>query len=435
MDMYEKLSILTDAAKYDVACTSSGVSRGSGGAGSIGTSVNAGICHAWAADGRCISLLKVLFTNFCEYDCAFCINRRSNDVKRAAFTPKELAELTLDFYKRNYIEGLFISSGVLKSPDYTMELIIKCVRLLREEYRFNGYIHAKIIPGASKELIDILGFYTDRVSINIELPSENSLKVLAPQKSKLKILSPMRQITQRSEESKQELALYRHAPRFAPAGRSTQMIVGASPENDYQILKLTQGLYDNYKLKRVFFSAYIPLNEDSRLPTKDIKPPLLREHRLYQADWLLRFYGFRAEEILSEKDNMFNEFMDPKCNWALNNIHLFPVEVNTCSYEMLLRVPGIGVRSAMRIREARKLAWVDFDRLKHMGVVLKRAKYFITCKGRQMPYITLDKEKTTQLLTQESAAESMKITNGNTQMSLFDNEIMNSERRLLLNAQ
>lgn len=418
MDIYEKLAILSDAAKYDAACTSSGISRGRG--GSIGTTVNAGICHSWSSDGRCISLLKVLFTNFCEFDCAFCINRRSNDVKRAAFTPKELAELTIEFYKRNYIEGLFISSGVLKNPDYTMEQIIKCVRLLREGYGFNGYIHAKVIPGASQELVEILGLYADRVSVNIELPSENSLKILAPQKSRTKILSPMKQIARRGRQSKRDLRIYRHAPKFAPAGRSTQMIVGASPESDFQILRLTQGLYDKYNLKRVFFSAYIPLNEDSRLPSKDTRPPLLREHRLYQADWLLRFYGFRAEEILSEKNSMFNEKIDPKCNWALNNLHLFPVEINTCPYEMLLRVPGIGVKSALRIREARKLARLDFDGLKRIGVVLKRAKYFITCKGRQMPYITLDREKTTLLLEQGEARENLRISDSSEQLSLFD---------------
>ena len=347
MTVYEKLSILTDAAKYDVACTSSGSSRGAG--GSVGSARASGICHTWSADGRCVSLLKVLFSNYCEYDCAFCINRKSNDRPRTAFTPRELADLTMDFYRRNFIEGLFVSSGVIKNPDHTMELMIKCIRILREEYRFNGYIHAKVIPGASKPLIDIMGCLVDRVSVNIELPSEASLKALAPEKSRNGILRPMKAIAENRRQSQQDMVLYKSAPKFAPAGRSTQMIVGASAESDYQILRLTQGLYDKYKLKRVFFSAYIPINRDKRLPSQDTKPPLMREHRLYQADWLLRFYGFKAEEILSEKDNMFNSEIDPKCNWALHNLQYFPVEVNTCPYEMLLRVPGIGVTSALRI--------------------------------------------------------------------------------------
>ena len=434
MGMYEKLTILTDAAKYDVACTSSGISRGAG--GSIGTTSAAGICHSWSADGRCISLLKVLFTNYCRYDCAFCINRKSNDVPRASFTPRELADLTMEFYRRNYIEGLFISSGVLKSPDYTMEQMIKCVRILREEYGFNGYIHSKIIPGTSQPLIEIMGHLADRVSINIELPSEASLKRLAPQKTRSNILSPMKAITQGSEIAKYEMVKYRHAPKFAPAGQSTQMIIGASDETDFHILRLSQALYDRYKLKRVFFSAYIPLNEDRLLPSKDTKPPLLREHRLYQADWLLRFYGFRAEEILSEEDNMFNPLLDPKCNWALNNMHLFPVEINTASYEMLLRVPGIGVNSARRIIMARKMAYLEYDTLKKIGVVLKRAQYFITCKGKTAPYVSIDKEKATQLLISSSAKDNFKITNDVSQMTFDDYNsvyMKNSTERMVTN--
>ncbi|MBR5520487.1 MAG: putative DNA modification/repair radical SAM protein [Oscillospiraceae bacterium] len=424
MDMYQKLNILTDAAKYDVACTSSGISRGAG--GKIGTASAGGICHSWSADGRCISLLKVLFTNYCQYDCAFCINRKSNDVPRAAFTPRELADLTIDFYRRNYIEGLFISSGVLKNADYTMELMISCVRILREEYGFNGYIHAKAIPGASQQLVEILGSLVDRVSVNIELPSEASLKKLAPQKSKANILAPMKTITDGQEKARYEMVKYKHAPRFAPAGQSTQMIIGASDESDFHILRLSQALYDRYKLKRVFFSAYIPLNEDRMLPAKDTKPPLLREHRLYQADWLLRFYGFRAEEILSEQDNMFNPLLDPKCNWALNNMHLFPVEVNTAPYEMLLRVPGIGVTGARRIVAARKMAWLDFDSLKKIGVVLKRAQYFITCKGKTAQYVTIDKIRAENMLISASAKDNFKITAGQaTQMSLFDRGSLN----------
>ncbi len=434
MNMFQKFEILTDAAKYDVACTSSGSDRGSG--GSVGTAYRPGICHTWSADGRCVSLLKVLFTNYCIYDCAFCINRKSNDVPRAAFTPRELADLTMEFYRRNYIEGLFISSGVIRNPDYTMELMIQCVRILREEYHFNGYIHSKVIPGASLQLVDIMGRLVDRVSINIELPSEKSLQKLAPQKSKQNIIAPMKAITQTGRQAKRELVKYRHAPKFAPRGQSTQMIVGATDESDFHILRLSQALYDKYKLKRVFFSAYIPLNEDKLLPSKDTKPPLLREHRLYQADWLLRFYGFRAEEILSEQDNMFNPLIDPKCNWALNNMHLFPVEVNTADYEMLLRVPGIGVTSARRIISARRLARLDFDGLKKIGVVLKRAQYFITCKGKSMPYITMDKEKTTRLLIGESAKDNFKIENDIQQLSFDDYNsgfINKQNERMVLN--
>lgn len=400
MDIFEKLEILSDAAKYDVACTSSGSSRGKG--GNVGSTVKAGICHSWAADGRCISLLKVLFTNYCEYDCSFCINRKSNDVKRVAFTPEELAELTINFYRRNYIEGLFLSSGVIKTPDYTMELIIKAITILRKEYGFSGYIHAKVIQGTSKELIDRIGLLVDRLSVNIEMPSSDSLSRLAPQKSKATILTPMKAIQQKNEQAKQEMVVYRHAPKFAPAGQSTQMIIGASPESDLQILRLTQGLYDGYKLKRVFYSAYIPINNDVLLPSIDTKPPLLREHRLYQADWLLRFYGFRAEEILNDKNDMFNQYLDPKCNWALNNMELFPCEINTAEYEMLLRVPGIGVTCAKRIVAARRGAFLDFDGLKKIGVVLKRAQFFITCKGKTAPYISIDKQKAEQYLISSS---------------------------------
>ena len=415
MDIFEKLEILTDAAKYDAACTSSGSERGQG--GSVGTAVNCGICHSWSADGRCISLLKVLYTNYCEYDCAFCINRKSNDIKRAAFTPRELANLTMDFYKRNFIEGLFLSSGVIKNADYTMELIIKAISILRYEYGFNGYIHSKVIPGTSPELVEQIGLLADRLSVNIELPSAASLEKLAPQKSKNNILTPMKSIAQQSQQSKQEMALYRYAPKFAPAGQSTQMIVGASDESDLHILRLTQGLYDKYGLKRVFYSAYIPVNEDRLLPSTDTKPPLLREHRLYQADWLLRFYNFRAEELLDEKNTMFNEYLDPKCNWAINNMHLFPIEINKAPYELLLRVPGIGVTSAKRIVNARKVAYLDFDGLKKLGVVLKRAQYFILCKGKAAPYIKIDKEYAQNRLI---AGEKQPYLEYAQQTSLFD---------------
>ena len=380
MDLMKKLEILTDSAKYDVACTSSGVDRPGDGQ-SLGSAVKAGICHAFAADGRCISLLKVLLTNVCIYNCKYCVNRASNDVPRAAFTPRELAELTIQFYRRNYIEGLFLSSAVIRSPDYTMEQMIGALEVLRNEYRFRGYIHAKAIPGADPALVTRLGLLADRLSVNIELPSEKSLSLLAPNKTKSAILAPMGLVRDGAQQNKLEQALYRHAPRFAPAGQSTQMIVGASPETDYHILRLTEGLYRKYQLKRVLFSAYIPVAEDTLLPSLNTKPPLLREHRLYQADWLLRFYHFTAGEILDEQNQNFNPYLDPKCNWAIHNLHLFPVDINTCSYEMLLRVPGIGVKSAQRIRIARRNGKLGLPELKRIGVVLKRAQFFIVCKG------------------------------------------------------
>ena len=385
MEMMDKLTILADAAKYDAACTSSGVVRGGVGGG-IGNATNSGCCHTFSADGRCVSLLKVLMTNHCCYDCAYCVNRRSNDVPRAAFTPRELAELTIQFYRRNYIEGLFLSSAVLKDPDFTTERMIEALRLLRREYHFNGYIHAKAIPGADSGLTYELGLLADRLSVNIELPSEASLQKLAPEKKKSAILAPMAQIRDGARQSKQELKLYRHAPRFAPAGQATQMIVGATPETDRHILSLTQGLYQKYRLKRVFFSAYMPVSDSKLLPAPaDFKPPLLREHRLYQADWLLRFYHFKAEELLDEGHENFDNALDPKCDWALRHMEHFPVEVNKADYETLLRVPGLGVRSAQRIVTARRCGPLTFEGLKRLGVVLKRAQYFLTCGGRMMP--------------------------------------------------
>ena len=345
MDVLEKLTILTDAAKYDAACTSSGGNRRAK-AGYIGntTSSIAGCCHSFSADGRCVTLLKVLMTNRCVYDCKYCVNRRSNEAKRAMFTPEELADLTIQFYRRNYIEGLFLSSGVYRSPDYTTELMIRALRILREEYRFNGYIHAKAIPGTAPELVEQMGFLADRLSVNIELPSEAGLRTLAPDKTKQAILAPMGQIRVRGQQSREELVKYRHAPRFAPAGQSTQLIVGATADTDFHILRLTQGLYDRYQLKRVFYSAYVPVVEHALLPAKDTKPPLLREHRLYQADWLLRFYGFRAEE--------------------------------------LLRIPSVGVVSAKRILVSRRARKLRIEDLPKLGVVMKRAQYFLTASGR-----------------------------------------------------
>ena len=383
MDVLEKLSILTDAAKYDAACTSSGGSRSfkKGHIGNTSSSV-AGCCHSFSADGRCVTLLKVLMTNRCIYDCKYCVNRRSNDTRRTAFTPEELADLTINFYRRNYIEGLFLSSGVYRNPDYTMELMIQTLRLLRETYRFNGYIHAKAIPGAAPELVEQLGLLADRLSVNIELPSESGLKLLAPDKSKKAILTPMRQIQSRNIQNKEELVKYRHAPKFAPAGQSTQLIIGATPEDDLHILRLTQGLYDQFRLNRVFYSAYVPVVEHTLLPGKDVKPPLLREHRRYQADWLLRFYGFRAEELLDEEHRNFDPRVDPKCSWALAHPHFFPVEVNQADYETLLRIPGVGVVSARRILSARRTGPLHTEDLRKLGVVMKRAQYFLTASGR-----------------------------------------------------
>ena len=383
MDVLEKLTILTDAAKYDVACTSSGGNRISkqGYLGNTSTSV-AGCCHSFSADGRCVTLLKVLMTNCCIYDCKYCVNRRSNDTRRTMFTPEELADLTISFYRRNYIEGLFLSSGVFRSPDYTTELMVRALRILREQYRFNGYIHAKAIPGTSPDLVEQLGLLADRLSVNIELPSESGLKTLAPDKTKAAILAPMRQIQTRNQQNKEELVKYRHAPKFAPAGQSTQLIVGATPDSDFHILRLTQSLYDRYRLKRVFYSAYIPVVEHALLPSREVSPPLLREHRLYQADWLLRFYHFRAEELLDESRQNFDTRMDPKCSWALSHLDFFPIEINTADYETLLRIPGIGVTSAKRIIAARRTGRLQVDDLKKLGVVMKRAQYFLTVSGK-----------------------------------------------------
>ena len=384
MELMDKLTILADAAKYDAACTSSGLDRTSR-PGGLGSTIMAGCCHSFSADGRCVTLLKVLMTNRCVYDCQYCVNRRSNDVPRAAFTPRELCELTIGFYRRNYIEGLFLSSAVWGSPDRTTELMTETLRLLRREYNFWGYIHAKAIPGADPLLTHRLGLFADRLSVNIELPSEQSLKLLAPDKGKQSILAPMGQIRDGIRTSRQELALYKHAPRLAPAGQSTQMIVGATPESDLHILRLTESLYQKYQLKRVFYSAYMPVSDSKLLPARrDFKPPLLREHRLYQADWLLRYYKFEARELLDEQNPNFNPLVDPKCSWALNHLERFPVEVNTADYETLLRVPGIGVRSAQRILSARRCGALDFSGLRKLGVVLKRAQYFLTCSGRMV---------------------------------------------------
>jgi putative DNA modification/repair radical SAM protein len=376
-----KVRILADAAKYDVSCSSSG-SRRSRGDG-LGHAVHAGVCHSFTEDGRCISLLKILYTNHCIYDCAYCVNRRSNDVPRSAFTVKELVDLTLNFYRRNYIEGLFLSSGVVVSPDHTMERLVAVARTLRQEHRFHGYIHLKAIPGASPGLVAEAGLWADRISVNIEIPSESSLKLLAPEKDYPSVYSPMNQIRQGILESREERRKYKKAPRFAPAGQSTQLVVGASPETDFGILKLAAGLYGEQQLKRVYYSGFVPVNPgDSRLPVLQ-KPPLLRENRLYQADWLMRFYHFRYDEILDEQHLSLDPHMDPKLAFALRNPQQFPVDLNRAPYEMILRVPGIGVRSARLIVANRRFGSVTFTHLRRMGVALNRARYFILC--RELP--------------------------------------------------
>ena len=461
----EKLAILADAAKYDVACTSSGVDRHSR-PGQLGNTAACGICHTFASDGRCISLLKILFTNECIHDCKYCLNRCSNDIPRATFTPEEVCTLTVEFYRRNYIEGLFLSSGIVQSADYTMEQICLTLKMLREEYHFNGYIHCKSIPGASPEWVEEAGWYADRMSVNLELPTAEGLRQLAPGKTRKTILTPMRQIqsgivdyrltagksaflerssgnrylshsifdTRKqisasaadlgwiSSSSARSLPEKERSAPFVPAGQSTQMIIGATKENDYQLLSTSQLLYQQYDLKRVFYSAYIPVNEDSALPSRETKPPLLREHRLYQADWLLRFYGFQADELLDEAHPNFHAQLDPKCDWALRHMELFPVEINTAEYADLLRVPGIGPKSAMRIVKSRRSSHLSFEHLKKIGVVLKRAKYFITCEGKMMYHMRLEQQFLTRQLTGEEAASNWEVSHPEQyqQLSLFD---------------
>lgn len=461
----EKLKILADGAKYDVSCSSSGVDRKN--SGKIGSSAAAGICHSWSADGRCISLLKILFTNKCVYDCEYCVNRRSADVARASFEPKELARLTIEFYRRNYIEGLFLSSAVEVSPDYTAERIMNCIGLLRNEYGFDGYVHAKIIPGVSAEILHRIGLLADRLSINIELPTKESLNLLAPQKKPKNIFAPMKQITQTLTERRQlkgagtmfkNQDIYstgnlsylepegenistgdgslidlagnplrkqergaRRKERFAPAGQTTQMIIGATPESDRQIVKTSENLYRTFKMKRVYFSAYVPVADSPLLPTPFTAPPLVREHRLYQADWLLRFYGFTADEILDEKSPFLDLELDPKISWALRNIDKFPMEINKASLDELLRIPGVGTTSALRIVRQRKLASIQFDDLKKIGVVVKRAKYFITCGGKYHggPEIAPERIKN-EVLVSERIRERLLPINDNIQLSMFN---------------
>lgn len=421
LELGEKLRILADAAKYDVSCTSSGADRRNDGTG-LGNAVSSGICHSFSADGRCISLLKILLTNECVFDCRYCLNRSSNDVLRASFTPEEVCRLTVEFYRRNYIEGLFLSSGIVKSSGYTMELLYQTVRKLRTEFHFQGYIHLKAIPGAPPELIEKAGFFADRMSINLEFPTAESLGRLAPHKSRKTILGPMRQIQLKARENKNELALRQGGPRFVPAGQSTQMIIGAAGESDYQILMTAEALYRQFAMKRVFFSAFVNVNMDSALPMVPRAPVLLREHRLYQADWLLRFYGFAAEELLSPGRPDFNVLLDPKCDWALRHLEQFPVEINRADYHTLLRVPGIGVRSAGKIVRARRYGTLTFEDLKKMRVVLKRAVYFITCGGRMMYRTRLDEDYILRNLLDPREKPPVDPDITYRQLSLFDGE-------------
>ena len=393
----EKLGILADAAKYDVACTSSGVARRGDGTG-MGNSIAAGICHSFSTDGRCISLLKILMSNECIYDCKYCRNRASNDIERATFTPEEICSLTMDFYRRNYIEGLFLSSGIIRNPSYTMELLFQTMWLLRNKYRFQGYIHLKAIPGADPRLLEQVGYLVDRMSVNLELPTAEGLAKLAPNKNRKTILTPMRQIQNGIVQSKNEVAVYRHAPSFVSGGQSTQMIVGATPGTDYQIVNVAESLYQKFKLKRVFYSAYVQINQDKDLPALPGGPPLLREHRLYQADFLMRFYGFEAGELLSEDRPNFNVLLDPKADWALRHLELFPVEINRADYNMLLRIPGIGVKSAQKIVKARRGCTITFEHLKKMNVSLKRALYFITCNGKMLYRTKIEEDYITRNL-------------------------------------
>lgn len=484
LTLQQKLEILSDAAKYDVACTSSGIDRG-GSSGTMGNTVSGGICHSFAADGRCISLLKILMTNACVHDCRYCLNRISNDTVRTYFTPEEICTLTMEFYRRNYIEGLFLSSGILNTANETMERMYQALWMLREVHGFLGYIHVKAIPGADPALIELVGHLADRMSVNLELPTVDGLKALAPGKSRKRILAPMRQIQDGIRENRRLLTdgqpglwtasngekriggivnpdrlsdskgrsgylaasdirlpglhgtgdtgarlpalsgrqTYSGSSRFVPAGQSTQMIIGATPETDHQILSVTEALYRRFDLKRVFFSAYTALNEDSSLPAPGTPPPLLREHRLYQADWLLRYYGFSADELLSEQRPHFNLLLDPKCDWALRHLESFPVEVGRATYAALLRIPGIGVKSARRILKARRYGTLDFDMLKKFGVVLKRAGYFITCEGKTCRRIRMDEDFLTGELIADDRKKSFQLEDPHgryRQLSLFD---------------
>ena len=374
----EKLNILADAAKYDVSCSSSGGNRKNDNKG-LGDSHSSGICHTYTEDGRCVSLLKILLTNHCIFDCAYCVSRKSNDIERAAFTVEEVVELTMNFYRRNHIEGLFLSSGIFKNADFTMERLLRVVKKLRLEERFNGYIHLKTIPGASEELIREAGMYADRMSINLEMPTESGLKLLAPDKSHQDVIKPLGYVQQQIVQFKEERKLIKSVPKFVPAGQSTQMVIGATPETDKDIMHTADAFYRNFSLKRVYYSGYIPISNDSRMPLLGTQPPLIRENRLYQTDWLMRFYGFHVNELLNDANPHLDIDIDPKLSWALRNLQNFPIDVNVASYQLILRIPGIGVSSAKKIVQARKFGKLRIDQLKKIGVAYNRAKHFIKC--------------------------------------------------------
>lgn len=415
----QKLSILADAAKYDASCSSSGSKRANPQKG-LGDTTGIGICHSYTEDGRCISLLKILLTNYCIFDCAYCVSRRSNDIQRAAFTVEEVVDLTINFYRRNYIEGLFLSSGIFKNADYTMERLVRVAKTLRLEHNYNGYIHLKTIPGASDELIREAGLYADRLSMNIEIPTDDGLKKLAPEKDRESMTTPMRKISANIAASSEERRIYKSAPAFAPAGQSSQMVIGATGESDWQVMESANNLYQNYQLKRVYYSGYVPISDDARLPGLAAPVPVLREHRLYQTDWLMRLYGFKINELLNAEHQNLDMQMDPKLTWALRNMHLFPVDVNSADREMLLRIPGIGHKSVDKIIEGRHFRALRFEHLKAMGVILSRARYFLTCKE---PNTTLrsaptDPKQLRQVLLQQHRSKYQSALT--TQLSLFD---------------
>ena len=409
----EKLRILSDAAKYDVSCSSSGSSRKNTNNGLGNAAIN-GICHSWSADGRCISLLKILMTNYCIYDCKYCINRKDNDIERAILSPDEIVKLTINFYRRNYIEGLFLSSGIIKSADYTMELMIAVAKKLRLEEKFNGYIHMKVIPGASRQLINEIGLYVDRVSVNIEFAENTALKLLAPDKKPTDISTSMGLIRKNMIENAEDKKIFKSTPSFIPAGQTTQMIIGASGESDYAILARSENLYKNFDLKRVYYSGYVPVNKSGILVSTEQAVPMIREHRLYQADWLLRFYDFKADEILDEKDPFVDPLLDPKTNWAIKNSHFFPIEINKASYKDLLRVPGIGVTSAKRIVMTRKYSTIRYEHLKKLGIVIKRAKYFIVVNGEFLGFKKKNPEllRNTLMEKEKMVTEQLRLFNG-----------------------
>jgi putative DNA modification/repair radical SAM protein len=409
----EKLRILSDAAKYDVSCSSSGSSRKNTNNGLGNAAIN-GICHSWSADGRCISLLKILMTNYCIYDCKYCINRKDNDIERAILTPDEIVKLTINFYRRNYIEGLFLSSGIIKSADYTMELMIAVAKKLRLEEKFNGYIHMKVIPGASRQLINEIGLYVDRVSVNIEFAENTALKLFAPDKKPTDISTSMGLIRKNMIENAEDKKIFKSTPSFIPAGQTTQMIIGASGESDYAILSRSENLYKNFDLKRVYYSGYVPVNKSGILVSTEQAVPMIREHRLYQADWLLRFYDFKADEILDEKDPFVDPLLDPKTNWAIKNSHFFPIEINKASYKDLLRVPGIGVTSAKRIVMTRKYSTIRYEHLKKLGIVIKRAKYFIVVNGEFLGFKKENPELLRNALMEKEkmVTEQLRLFNG-----------------------